>query len=105
MIVLAAGLAVSGWYLMRGFVGQGRVVGTVVGSDGVPIAGVRVVVEPERGTAVSDPDGEFVIRGLPPGTYWLSVEIPDRAGLRIQFVSSKLFSTDLGELVLPNQEP
>jgi hypothetical protein len=64
--------------------GQGVQTGTVAGvvesSDGLPLPGVTVsAVSPSlqgASTAVSDGNGVYHVRGLVPGTYRLSFEIP-----------------------------
>jgi protocatechuate 3,4-dioxygenase beta subunit len=64
----------------------GQLDGTVLGADLKPVSGVQAVLVPERlrnrldlyKTAITNPDGRFTIRGLPPGDYrvlaWEDIE-------------------------------
>ncbi len=67
---------------------EGRLRGTVVGRDGRPVAGASIIAKPldEAGRVMAgsgfvgegrtDPLGAFVLRGLPPGSYHVSVSAP-----------------------------
>src|SRR5215472_18401752 len=57
----------------------GTITGTVQSSDGLPLPGVTITttspaLQGER-TAVSDVNGVFLIRGLPPGGYTVAFEL------------------------------
>jgi hypothetical protein len=64
----------------------GQLDGTVLGADLKPVSGVQAVLVPERlrnrldlyRTAITNPDGRFTIRDLPPGDYrvlvWEDIE-------------------------------
>ena len=64
----------------------GQIDGTVLNEQSQPVAGIQVVVIPDRfrdrfdgyRTAVTDPKGHFIIRGIPPGDYkifaWEAIE-------------------------------
>ena len=62
--------------------------GTVAGADGTPLAAATVVLEPADGedhaissrrdvSAVSAPDGSFLLQGVEPGAWRLSAQHPD----------------------------
>lgn len=57
---------------------RGNIVGTVVGTDGAPVAGANVTVRSnEQGfsnTTTTDNNGTFRVSGLPTGTYTVVVE-------------------------------
>jgi protocatechuate 3,4-dioxygenase beta subunit len=50
------------------------VAGWVVDEVGAPVAAAHLQVESALGSSVSDPDGAFVLRGVPPGMWRLSAE-------------------------------
>ncbi|MCU0725636.1 MAG: carboxypeptidase-like regulatory domain-containing protein [Planctomycetes bacterium] len=75
-IVVAAGQETSGVALVLR--PGGTILGRVLGADGSPVAGVRVMAQPVRAALMSPtgspmqntgPDGEFALTGLGPGTW------------------------------------
>ena len=80
-----SGASNSGLDIVMG-IGGGRVDGTVTDLRSQPVAGIRVVLVPDRArfrsdlyrTAIADPNGHFVFAALPPGDYkafaWESLE-------------------------------
>lgn len=52
---------------------EATVVGLVTDSAGVPLSNVQVVVSGVNRTALTDDRGEFILRGLPAGTYHLDL--------------------------------
>jgi hypothetical protein len=52
------------------FAGTGKIAGTVLDTNGDAVIGANVmVVESQRGVTVLDPNGNYAILGLDPGTY------------------------------------
>jgi hypothetical protein len=77
----------------------GRVIGTVVDAERKPFAGAQVVLVPKGDrrsiasnyrVAGSDEDGNFDLRGIPPGDYQLFAweDVEDRAWLNSEFVGN-----------------
>jgi carboxypeptidase family protein/TonB-dependent receptor-like protein len=76
--LLAASLAIAGAAHGQG-VQSGVLTGTVASSDGVGLPGVNVTATSPTligaRDAVTGANGDFILRGLPPGTYALSFEM------------------------------
>jgi hypothetical protein len=81
---------------------DGRFSGAVIDPSGAVIAGAPVVVKNERTgatrTVTTDAQGRFIVTGLPPSTYTLSVKVGNFSPLEytgLQLVASQEFSLDL----------
>ncbi len=78
--VLIAIVVASGVTSAQG-VQTGVLTGFVRGSDGLSLPGATVTVSSPAlqgvRTTVSDVNGAYILRGLPPGTYEVTVEFPD----------------------------
>ncbi len=89
--------------------GQGKTAfGRVVDAAGRPATGVKVVlIDPQtyrdQQEATTNEEGRFEIRHLSPGTYRLTAQHPDRAGLEVPEVEIPATppSVNLGDLKLP----
>jgi hypothetical protein len=70
--------------------GTGGIEGTVVDPSGAVIAGANVSAVSAGGatkySAVAGPDGEYLLRGLPPGTYTVEVTAPGFARMAVRDV-------------------
>lgn len=89
--------------------GTGRICGTVVDEDGVPIQMALVYVEGLANAAITDERGRYVISGLPKGTYTVVVVLPGyRRAVRTNVsVADKRMTSgiDLTLVRDPNYEP
>jgi outer membrane receptor for ferrienterochelin and colicins len=71
LLLLGAGLALAQ--------GGGRIEGKVTREDGTPLAGVSVRIDELGLSALTDPDGAYVIDNVPPGTYSVTFSLSDRS--------------------------
>lgn len=101
MILFAAGLAIAGWTLLRESRGSGEIRGRVVESTGQGLAGARVEIDSLGWASITEADGSFELKDLPPGEYWLAIHAPWGAGMRLNVRVRWLWKTDIGELVIP----
>ncbi|TVQ87198.1 MAG: hypothetical protein EA400_11680 [Chromatiaceae bacterium] len=87
--------------------GSGSVFGQVIRGEQEPVKEARVRVVGRTEEAITDPDGWFVINGLPPGYFALEVvpQPPDTAtsmaGVRVEARQANRVTT----LMLPDQTP
>lgn len=101
MIILAAGLAVVGWIVLRGEAGIGTLAGRLADGRGQDIAGARVEIEELQLATISNDDGSFMFEDLSPGDYWLTAEAPSGAGVSLTVRVQRPWATDLGVIVIP----
>lgn len=59
------------------FAQTGQIVGTVSTAQGTPLGGAIITVEPDKHSLKSDSQGNFSIKNLYPGTYYIRIEHTD----------------------------
>jgi iron complex outermembrane receptor protein len=57
--------------------GSGQVAGTITGANGAPLSGVTVVINEMSMAAVTDDNGRFVLTGIPPGSYTVTLTMAE----------------------------
>jgi len=60
--------------------------GSVMDEDGNPLVGATVMIDETTLGSMADADGEFVIAGVPPGTYSVTARMVGRTSSRLEYV-------------------
>lgn len=69
------------WLLL--FPKPGMIAGTVRDLEGRPIAGATITLELSTRTVTSDAAGHFELADVPPGKWWVVIELPDTSGVAV----------------------
>ncbi len=59
--------------------GSGSLAGNVTGNTGTPVSGVTVVINEAAVAEITDDNGNYLLSGLPPGTYTVSFSLADNS--------------------------
>jgi iron complex outermembrane receptor protein len=59
--------------------GSGSLAGNVTGNTGAPVAGVTVVINEAAVAEITDDNGNYLLSGLPPGTYTVNFSLAENS--------------------------